>query len=129
MKITTIDAYTVTMKLREPYTIAYETLSSIDNVFFRLETDKGITGYGCAAPDLQVTGETAETVLTACQDIVNPCLKGVDPLRIAYQLSKLQKPLKHQPSVLAMVDMALYDILGKVAGLPFTKSSADFGSR
>jgi len=126
MKITTLDAHTVTMKLKEPYTIAYETISSTDNIFLRIETDKGITGYGCAAPDLQVTGETAHSVLTVCRDILQPLLKGVDPLRIAYQLSKLQKPLQDHPSAMAMVDMALHDILGKTAGLPLYKILGGF---
>ena len=74
MKITTIEAWEVKMKLKEPYTIAYETISSADNVFFRIETDKGITGYGCAAPDLQITGDTPQSVLTAVEDIIHPLI-------------------------------------------------------
>jgi len=114
------------MRLREPYTIAYETISSTGNVFLRIETDKGITGYGCAAPDLQITGETTESVLKACEAIVKPTLKGVDPLRIAFQMSKIQKPLKTRPSARALVDIALYDILGKTAGLPVYKLLGGF---
>lgn len=126
MKITHIKAWEVKMRLKEPYTIAYETISSADNVFLRIETDKGITGHGCAAPDLQITGETTETVLKACEEIVTPHLKGVDPLRIAFQMSKIQKPLQAQPSARALVDMALYDILGKAAGLPIYKLLGGF---
>ncbi len=114
------------MPLRVPYTIAYETISSADNVFLRIETDKGITGHGCAAPDLQITGETTKTVLKACEAIITPNLKGVDPLRIAFQMSKILKPLKTQPSARALVDMALYDILGKAAGLPVYKLLGGF---
>ena len=126
MKITNIEAWEVRMKLREPYTIAYETCSSADNVFLRIETDKGITGYGCAAPDPQITGETADTVIGACDAVIKPGLKGSDPLRAAFLLSRLREPLKSRPSARAMVDMALYDILGKTAGLPVYKILGGF---
>jgi L-alanine-DL-glutamate epimerase-like enolase superfamily enzyme len=126
MKTKQIEVWEVKMPLREPYTIAYETISSTANVFLRMETDKGITGYGCAAPDLQITGETSETVLEACRDIINPVLKGVDPLRMALHMEKLKKLLPGHGSALAMVDMAFYDILGKVAGLPVYKLLGGF---
>lgn len=126
MKIITIEAWEVKMKLKEPYTIAYETISSADNVFLRIETDKGITGYGCAAPDLQVTGETPQSVLTAAEDIIKPLINRSDPLRTAFLLERLKKPLKSQSSALAMVDMALHDILGKAAGLPVYKLMGGF---
>ncbi|MCP5107984.1 MAG: dipeptide epimerase [bacterium] len=121
MKITTIEAWNVTMQLREPYTIAYESISSADNVFLRIETDSGVTGFGCAAPDPAVTGETAGSVLDACDTVIKPELNGSDPLRIATLLTRLKEPLHAQPSARAMVDMALYDILGKSAGLPLYK--------
>ena len=63
MKITRIEAWPVTMSLTEPYTIAYETVEQVTNIFLRLETNGPITGYGCAAPDLEVTGETPKGAL------------------------------------------------------------------
>lgn len=62
MKITRISFWTVDMALKTPYTIAYESVEQVSNVFLRVDTDSGITGFGCAAPDLPVTDETAETV-------------------------------------------------------------------
>jgi L-alanine-DL-glutamate epimerase-like enolase superfamily enzyme len=120
MKITHIETWEVKMGLREPYTIAYETISQANNIFIRIETDKGITGYGCAAPDPEITDETCETVLHACKDTIIPLLKNSDPLRIAFQMERLRKvkTVPPGPSALAMVNMALYDILGKTAGLP-----------
>ena len=82
MKITRIEAWPVTMRLAEPYTIAYETVDQTTNIFLRLETNGTITGYGCAAPDLEVTGETPEGVLRAVEEIVAPTIKGSDPLRL-----------------------------------------------
>lgn len=129
MRITKIEAWKHPMRLKEPYTIAYETIESTTNVFVQVETSRGVIGHGCAAPDLEVTGETAESVMKACTDIIEPALKGADPLRIALQLSKIKKPLTSQPSALAMIDMALYDILGKVAGLPVYKILGGFRGR
>lgn len=118
MKISKISAWRVPLTLATPYAIAYETVSASENVFFQIETDTGITGFGCAAPDLQVTGETAGDVLAAVDDILEPALKGQDPLRWAAVLDPLRTALAGRPSTRAMVDMALFDILGKRAELP-----------
>ena len=57
MKIVQIEAVQVALSMNEPYRIAYETVSGTTNVFLRIETSRGINGYGCAAPDEPVTGE------------------------------------------------------------------------
>lgn len=118
MKITRIEFWSVDLKLKEPYTIAYETIDHATNIFLRVETNKGITGFGCAAPDLAVTGETPGSVHKAADDVIKPALIGSDPLRTVFQLYKVKDHLQKQPSAMAMIDMALYDILGKAAGLP-----------
>lgn len=129
MKITHIEAWTVKMALKEPYTIAYNTFDSAVNILLRIETDTGISGYGCAAPDLQVTGETPQAVLNACDDVIKPHLKGRDPLRTALLMERLKKHLQKLPSARSMVDMALHDIMGKVAGLPVYKLLGGFRDR
>ena len=129
MRITTIEAWPVKMHLAVPYTIAYETIECTTNVFMRIETNTGITGFGCAAPDFQVTGETPESVLDASSNIMQNALKGSDPLRIAFLLSRLEPNLITQPSAMALVDMALHDILGKVCGLPLFRLLGGFRER
>ena len=121
MRITRVEAKLVTMPLAEPYTIAYETVQAATNVFLRVETDTSITGFGCAAPDKPVTGETAETVLGAVSNVIEPALGGADPLRSSLLLEDLKEDLATRPSARAAADMALFDILGKVAGLPLWK--------
>lgn len=129
MKITHIEAWSVTMPLSEPYTIAYETVTSTTNVFLSLHTSKHIVGYGCAAPDKAVTAETAGTALTAVHSIAIPQLRGKDPLRLIKRMESLKESLKAYPSVLAAIDMALYDILGKTAGLPLWKILGGYRDR
>jgi L-alanine-DL-glutamate epimerase-like enolase superfamily enzyme len=129
MKITTVEAWLARFDLVEPYTIAYETVEEADNVFLRIGTDSGPTGFGCAAPDEAVTGETAGTVLSAIRDTVDPIIHGSDPLRIAMIMERLRKRLPSQPSVKAAVDMALHDILGKRAQLPLWKLLGGYRDR
>jgi len=118
MKITRVTAWPIGLSLTEPYTIAYETISSTTNVFVRIETDGRYVGYGCAAPDLEVTGETADVVLEVLDGVAAPALSGEDPLRIALLLEQLRPEMRMRPSAMAAVDMALHDLLGRVCGLP-----------
>ncbi len=129
MKITRVEAWPVTMRLAEPYTIAYETIERVTNVFVRLHTSAGPEGLGCAAPDLEVTGETPEGTLAGIADVVEPALRGSDPLRHAMLNERLRELLRPQPSLRAAVDMALVDLLGKVAGLPAWKLLGGFRDR
>jgi L-alanine-DL-glutamate epimerase-like enolase superfamily enzyme len=129
MKIASLEAWSVSMKLSEPYTIAYESIQEATNIFLRIETDKGIIGYGCSAPDLQITKETPESVMQGLKDIVPPLIKGSDALRASMLLERLTPALQSQPSTLAAVDMALHDILGKACGLPLWKVLGGFRDR
>jgi len=129
MKITNVEAWIVQLHLKEPYTIAYETIDKSSNVFMRIDTNSNISGFGCAAPDMEITGESANTVLQAINAIITPMLLHKDPLRIAMHLEKLREPLLSQPSAKAAVDLALYDILGKFCNLPLWKLLGGYRDR
>ena len=106
------------MKLAEPYTIAYEKVEAVKNIFVRIETDKGINGFGCAAPDEYITGETPDSVILAIDEKLAPGLLGTDPLRTAMAIEGLRPFLKDNTSAFAAIDIALFDILGKACALP-----------
>jgi L-Ala-D/L-Glu epimerase len=129
VKILRIEACPITLGMHEPYVIAYETVSETTNLFLRLETSSGITGYGCAAPDEPVTGETAEILVKDVESVVVPLLKGADPLRRTRLMQQLRIHLKNRPSLLASINMALLDILGQSCGLPLWKILGGFRDR
>jgi len=129
VRITRLSVWQTEFKLAEPYTIAYETISAVVNIFVRVETSRGVTGHGCAAPDFEVTGETPQGVLEVLRGEVEPVLRGADPLRPVRILETLRKPLEAHPSAKAAVDMALHDILGKAAGLPLWKLLGGYRDR
>ena len=129
MKITAVECSEVTLRLAEPYTIAYETVDTANNVFVRIETNGDLVGYGCAAPDLEVTGETGGSVVAAIREVVEPSIRGSDPLRPVMLMERLRKPLDGQPAASAAVDMALLDIVGKRARLPLWKLLGGYRDR
>ena len=129
MKISGITVAKVDMKLLEPYTIAYETIDRTTNIFLRMDTSEGITGYGCAAPDLEVTGETGESVMADIHEKVKSRLINADPTRHALIMEDIKEMIPDSPSTLAMIDMALYDIIGKKAGIPVYKLLGGFRNR
>ncbi|MFC1862745.1 mandelate racemase/muconate lactonizing enzyme family protein [Thermodesulfobacteriota bacterium] len=129
MKIKAVNAWAVSMDLAEPYSIAYETINKVTNIFLRIETNLGIVGFGCAAPDKAVTGESSESALKTINEVLCPSLEGSDPLRMAKILERLKPHLKNHPSVMSALDMALYDILGKKSDLPLWRILGGFRDR
>jgi len=129
MKITRVEAWPVTMRLAEPYSIAYESVDRVTNLFVRVETNRGLSGHGCAAPDPHVTGEASDDTLISLQEIAAPAIVGSDPERHAFLMERLKKELGPYPSARAAIDMALFDILGKAGDVPVWKLLGGFRSR
>jgi o-succinylbenzoate synthase len=120
MIITKVEAIPLDMPLKEPFSIANETVDEGINVFFKVETSSGILGWGCATPD-SVTSETKESVLHTFNKIPKDIIIGKDPTRIHRINEEIEEKIKENQSLKAGINMALYDILGKQAGMPLYK--------
>ncbi|MGB7394873.1 MAG: dipeptide epimerase [Pricia sp.] len=118
MKITKISFERLDLKLSEPYAIAYEIIDSTVNFILKVETDSSIVGFGCAAPDRWVTGETPAEVEEAIKNVIEPFLIGKNPFTYAQILMQLKSELGKKSSSLCMVDMALHDLISKKAQVP-----------
>ncbi|MBF0290023.1 MAG: dipeptide epimerase [SAR324 cluster bacterium] len=118
MKIKEVEYFRLDMPLASPYTIAYETVDRTTNIILKLITDAETTGWGCAAPDLEVTGETPEDVVHNIETIIVGLLKGQSPFQIARITHELKKLCPKASSTIAMVDIALHDLLARKAKLP-----------
>ena len=106
------------LRLAEPYTVAYEHIDHAANIFLRIETDKGVVGLGCVNPDEPVCGETPESVLSALDGPARDVLTGADPRFVTRLRERVKHLLPNAPGARAGIDMALYDILARLAGLP-----------
>lgn len=118
MKIKTVEYIRLDMPLSEPYTIAYETVSSTSNIILKVTTDSGLTGWGCAAPDKEVTGETPEAVIQSITEIIEPGLIGESPFQVAWFNHEFRQLKKIGRSAQCMLDMALLDLTARKAHIP-----------
>ncbi len=108
-------------QLRNPSVVAYEAVDVAPNLIVRVELENGLIGWGNAAPDEHVTGENADGVETTLNEILKPFLIGRDAARIELLWPQLCRLAPNQPTAIAAVDIALYDLLGKAAGLPLCR--------
>lgn len=126
MKIRRCEVWKLRLDLEEPFTIAYSTVDHTFNWFLRIDTDSGISGFGCSAYDEEVTGENEDTIGTALNNTVIPLLQGRDLDFVGRIFDDLHRELSSQPTAAASVDMALMDILARGAGLPLYRMLGAF---
>ena len=126
MRITNVSYERLDLKLAVPYTIAYETIAKTTNFILKVETDGMLVGFGCATPDKVVTGESPDEVERAIKSKIIPFLIGKDPFTYALLLTELKAILDKKSSSLAMIDMALFDLISKKAEVPLYKFLGGF---
>src|ERR1700737_1949869 len=112
-----IDARPVDLKLTTPFRISRGVQNTAQNVIVQINYNEHV-GYGEAAPD-EYYGENQETVL-ACVSTFAGNL-GDDPFLIEDIMSKLDHLIRLHPAAKAAVDMALYDLVGKILHVPVYK--------
>ncbi|MBK8158812.1 MAG: mandelate racemase/muconate lactonizing enzyme family protein [Rhodospirillaceae bacterium] len=120
MKITAIRAHRVELPLHEG-TYKWSGGNSVtvfDSTVIVVETDKGITGYGEVCPlGPAYLPAYAEGVRTGLKEI-GPKLIGLDPRDLDVLNRRMDQALRGHPYVKSGIDVACWDILGKVSGLP-----------
>ena len=120
MKISRISAYQVDLPLAEgPYNWSGgNTVAVFDSTIVRIETDSGMSGYGEVCPlgpaYLPAYAEGARTGIAE----IGPHLLGLDPTQLSVLNGAMDAALKGHPYVKSPLDVACWDILGQVAGLP-----------
>jgi L-alanine-DL-glutamate epimerase-like enolase superfamily enzyme len=117
LKITDVEIYLFDIPLTSPFRIAIGEMKAANDLLIRVRTDQGVVGLGEACPFPPITGETQATNAAAAVSI-RDMLIGKDPLAIDALLREIGPLIHSNPSAVAAFDMALHDILGKVAGLP-----------
>lgn len=120
MKITKIRAYQIDLPLREGrYNWSNGNFVEVfDSTVVAIETDAGITGYGeCCPLGSAYLPAYAAGVRAGLAELA-PKLIGRDPTDIGPLNRHMDSVLRGHPYVKAPIDIACWDILGKLSGLP-----------
>ncbi|MBN2288795.1 MAG: dipeptide epimerase [Candidatus Glassbacteria bacterium] len=106
------------LRVRNTLNIAHEGFSDdvFHNVLVRLEHE-GVTGLGESAPFF-IYGENQRTVLAALETLAPVVRKAGDPWRAERLVEELDRALGRNWSAKAAVEMALYDLQGKLCEKP-----------
>jgi len=125
MRISAIRSYKRSLLLKKPYTIAWETYTDTENVFFEVELANGIIGLGAGCPELEVVGESPEMTLENLKSEKVSQLIGKDIREFQGHLSGLESVFGKFPGTMAAVDIALHDAFTQWLGI----SVVDFYGR
>jgi L-Ala-D/L-Glu epimerase len=118
MKISKATYWTEKMALTRPYTIAYERIESVQNLFVHLQAQDGSVGLGVASPAREVTGEGVQECGRALADNLEGLLLGTDIRHVKTRLRDIEKAMPAAPAARAAIDMALHDLWAKHLDLP-----------
>lgn len=107
------------IKPTHPFKISRSVQERVQRVWVRIEAD-GVEGWGEADPS-PYYGETADTV-TGALERMRPVIEAVPEPECLERLERdLRAAIGHNGSAHAAVSAALYDLIGKRAGLPLWK--------
>ena len=120
MKITEIKVETIRLELKEPLKVAFGEIPYSENVLVKVMTDEGLTGYGEGAPFPFVLGETLASAMEVLS-LFRRALTGMDALDIEGIHRTMDQTIAGNTAVKCAVDLALYDLYGKMCAQPVYK--------
>ena len=112
MKIDNIEIELAKIKLKRPYTIAYKTTSSIQNIFIKIILNNGMVGFGSSNVSKYVVGlDTSQSYKNAI-NFKNELI-GKNISYLTGNLDKVENELINDPGSKAAYNIALYDAFCK----------------
>lgn len=119
MKIVAIDTYPLVLPIKEIYGGAAGFLEDCRTLIVRVETDRGIEGWGEATQGRPGnTYETLETMDIMVRNYFAPALIGMDLEETGLVITKLHGLRYGHPITKAALEIALYDALAKLYNVP-----------
>ena len=118
MKIVAIKSWKENLELIRPYTIAFKTVSSVENCFVAIRLEDGTIGLGAANPSKQVVGEDIHDTERILNEENLEWIIGQDIRLFQEHCHEVSKKYASTPAACAALDMALYDAFCQHLGVP-----------
>ena len=120
MKITRIAVYRLPLPIPgKPYKLSGgRVFTELDGTVVSLETDGGVTGWGEACPFGPIYGAAFGAGIRAAMEVLAPAVLGLDPIKTERVYDAMDRALQHTGFAKSAIDIACWDIAGKVAGRP-----------
>ncbi len=118
MRITSVHCWKENLELKRPYSIAYHTVSAVENLFVLLTTDSGQYGIGAGAPAGFVTGENMAESLSQLSSFLPGFLVNKDIRNLPALLRQIHQYLSPFPAARAASDIALHDLWAQFLDKP-----------
>ncbi|HSJ37985.1 MAG TPA: dipeptide epimerase [Planococcus sp. (in: firmicutes)] len=115
--IKSIQSYRTAVPLKKPFKTALRTVTVAESVVVHILTEDGRSGFGEAPPTHVITGDSLQSIEFAV-GLIGAALVGQDIRRREVVFEKLHRAIIGNTSAKAAVDMALYDLMAQVAGMP-----------
>ena len=117
MKISKLSVGSISVPLHHPFRTALRTVTSVDDLVVRLETDDGLIGYGEAAPTPVITGDTRGGILEGFS-IAGRAIMGLRLDEPETIFNRLAGSMVHNTSAKAALHMAIWDLIARSYGQP-----------
>ncbi|MEO1066354.1 MAG: mandelate racemase/muconate lactonizing enzyme family protein [Pseudomonadota bacterium] len=120
MKISRISVYQKNLPLKDPYWLSGGRLlfEVLDATFVKLQTDAGVTGWGEGTPWGHTYVPAHGPGIRAGIETMAKAILGLDPRKVELVERAMDLTLPGHYYAKAPVDMACWDIWGKVSALP-----------
>lgn len=118
MKITRITLWHVPLTSHVAYYMAAgKRCETVETVVVRLDTDQGLSGFGEVCPIPHYLPAYARGVVPAIEEMAAIIL-GADPIGPEALMTSLDRHLPGHIYAKSAIDIAVWDLLGKIADLP-----------
>ena len=109
MKIVSAKFWSEDLELTRPYSIAYETIDAVENIFVYLALDNGKWGIGSGSPAAFITGENIAMSRGVLQNNLEALVINKDIASYKDICKSMSRKLKTTPAARAAIDIALHD--------------------
>ncbi len=120
MKITSIECIPLSIHFVKPIVMSGGAAACSNAVLLKIHTDAGITGISeTGDTSVWYMGESQDSILYNIVNVFGPqILLGENPFNIEKIVAKMDQAVKLNNQSKAVIDYALYDLMGKALGVP-----------